>query len=410
MSSEPDPGDSGSIDVSMSGPVPAAEDAPAASGRVVAAAATETVSGRASRRLTDAAKDALGGGVSVLGASIGTIGEGVSRLGEASRKVPIVGAGVARLGEGLTTVGESLTELPRVARTRRGALLVRSMFVGFALVFAWIAVIVTLQLRGTDLPDFRPLAAHVLAEISQGGAALEAVYDQASPRFHERESKERFVDDMTDLHATVGKFVEIAAVNDTIVTSGPTGRVGRVSLTVVYEKGTTRASVSLHDDGDAWKLLGIGVELPASLPVTQADREERVQACRDPMDPSDCDVHVAANRILEQLRDGRADAVWDEATRVFQQQEEKSKFMQIQRDHHGVLGDYRRIVAVSEARTIRGVSATFDVVLEYERSQGVRAIFGLTRGARTEAWKLRSLKIVLPMPRAAEPAPPKKPR
>jgi len=407
---------SGSIDVALSGSIDIAlssphlsidgaplessspvDTAPVSSGRVTSmtvAASGPTQSSR-SRRLTDAAKDSFDKGVARIGTGLEHLGEGVSKLGEKSKRVPLVGS---RLSEGMIHVGESLTDLPRAARSRRGRLLLRSLVVSFLLVFAWIAVIVTLQVRGTDAPDFRPDAERILTELGKGSAAIGEVYEQASPRFQEMVRKERFIDVMTDLNATVGTFTEITAVNESLVTSGPSGRIGRVSLGVAYKKGKTNASVSLHWDQGKWKLLGIGVEVPPELKVTQAEREERVAACKDPMDSRRCDVHVAANHILEQLRDGRAEAVWDEASKVFQKQEEKSRFRQIQAEHQIVLGEYRRIIAVTEAKVIGGTSVTYDVLVEYAKAN-VRAIFGFQRTAQTEPWALRSLKVVLPMPR-----------
>ncbi len=440
----PDPpaaGSSGSIDVAFSGTLPAAESSgsidvaitdpigkpaadpkpsggepafvpeidtgPISSGRVVRPVTIGNETPRP-RRFSDAAKeaaaDAIGGGVSKLGTGIGTIGTGLTRLGERSQKVPLVGASVSAIGESIATVGESLTELPRVARTRRGRLLVRSTVVGFLLVFAWITVIVALQVRNVDAPDFRPTAEKILSELGKGPAAIEQVYEGASPRFHEMVRKERFVDSMTDMHATIGNFIEITAINESLVTTGPSGRIGRVSLTVAYEKGRTRASVSLHWDRGRWKLLGVGVDVPPELKITKAQREERVQACKDPMDPKRCDLFVAANAILEQLRDGRAGEVWEEATEVFKKQEEKGRFVMLQAEHAATLGEYRRIIAVTEAKLYGGgTTATFDVLTEYTRSQGVRATFGFYRRSSKHPWRLRSLKVVVPMPRADEP-------
>lgn len=404
---------SGSIDVALSGELPASDgtprvvgdldSAPVASSGRVSTAVTGEGTNRA-RRLTDAAKETLGAGVEKLGTGIGTIGEGVSMLGEKSRKLPIVGSSVSKLGEGITQVGESLHELPRVARTRRGRLLVRSLVVGFVLVATWIVVIVALQLHGNKTPDFRPIAERILVDLSKGTGGIEAVYDAGSPRFHEMVRKERFLDDMSDLAATVGAFKEITAINDTLVTTGPGGRIGRVSMTVAYEKGTTRASVSLHSDQGVWKLLGIGVELPPELEITQAQRQQRVQACKDPMAKS-CDLYVTANRILEQLRDGQAEAVWDGATSVFQKQDEKARWVETQREHAQILGSYLRILAVTDAKVIGGTHASFDVITEYARAAGVRAIFGFFRRSKADPWKLRSFKIVLPMPRAGEQSP-----
>lgn len=413
------PGSSGSIDVQVSDarlprvdgvPVAAtAEDSrPIASGRGVAVAVGEP-RGPRSKRISGAAKDALDAGVSKLGSGLDTLGDGVSKLGEGvsklgdlSRKVPVVGSSVSKIGEGITHVGASLHVLPRVARTRRGRLLIRSMIVGFILVAAWIGVIVALQLHGNDTPDFRPNAETILVDLSKG--AIDEIYEQASPRFQEMVRKERFIDDMTDLVETVGKFREITAITDSLVTNGPTGRIGRVSVTAAYEKATCKVSVSLHYDQDRWKLLGLGVELPNELKISQAQREDRVKACKDPMDLKHCEVHQAADAILVRLKDGHADQVWEDATPVFQKQEQKAKFVQLQLEHLGALGNYRRIIAVSEAKVIGGTSATFDVLAEFDKASGVRTVFGFFRRSKLDPWKLRSFKIVLPMPRVAEDA------
>ncbi len=427
-----DPGASGSVDVAVSSPklypatsgsidvvllprlpkvpedgVPtevasASDSAPVSSGRVTSmtVAATGPTEAARSKRITDVGKDMIGKGVETVGGGLEAIGGGVSRLGEVSRKVPVVGSTVAKLGEGITSVGESITGLPRAARTRKGALLVRSLIVGFLLVSSWIAVIVLLQIRGTDSPDFRPPVEHILQQLGQGKAAIEELYEKSSPRFQEVVRKERFVDDMLDLYKTCGRFIEVTAINESLVTSGPTGRIGRMSLFVQYAKGLTRAAVSLHWYEGEWKLLGVSVEVPPELKITQEAREERVATCSDPMDSKRCDVHVTANHILEQLRDGGADTVWDEASDVFQKQEPKGRFIQIEAEHQRVLGEYRRIITVTEARNvIGGTRATFDVLAEFAHTN-VRAIFGFVRTSKAEPWKLRSLKVALPMPRS----------
>jgi len=410
---EKDPSESGSIDVAVSTPegkpvdegsIPVALDAldsaPVASGRVKAIVAAEQT-GPVGRSKRQKAVEMVSGGVEALGSGIGTIGEGVTKLGEVARMVPLVGSSVAKLGEGLTSVGESVHALPAMSRTRRGRLLLRSALVGFVLVFAWISVIVALQLRSHDTPDFRPDAESILIEVSKGGGALDSVYETASPRFQEMVRKERFVDDMTDMNKTVGKFLELSAINDTIVTNGPTGRTGRVSVTVRFEKATCHGSVSFHYDNDDWKLLGLGIELPPTLKISQAEREERVQACKDPL-ANDCDVHVAAEHILAQLRDGKAGEVWDAATPVFQKQELRGAFESIQAEHRAALGAYQRILRVTEAKVIGGTSAAFDVIAQFEKSEGVRTTFGFTRTGKAAPWQLRSYKIVVPVPRAAD--------
>src|SRR6185503_8898280 len=104
-------------------------------------------------------------------------------------------------------------------------------------------------------------------------------------------------------------------------------------------------------------------------------------------------------------RDGHADQVWDNATTVFQKQEPKAKCVQLQLEHLLQLGNYRRIIAVSEAKVmIGGTSATFDTLAEFDKASGVRTVFGFFRRSKLEPWKLRSFKIVLPMPRETEAA------
>ena len=464
------PGESGSIDVALSGQIPKppvlpdgvvietanpADSAPVSSGRITSmtAAATGPTESPRSKRITDVGKSMLGLGVSSIGTGIETIGEGVSRLGEASKKVPMVGASVARLGEGVTKLGESITGLPAAARTRRGALLVRSLLVGFILVFSWIAIIVMLQLQATDSPDFRPHAERILRQITRNQPAIatlekrlestklspqerkvfedrrdalkqervrdiEDLYEKASPRFQEMVRKERFVDEMLDLNKTCGQFLEITAVNESFVSSGPTGRIGRMSTIVQYAHGKTRAAVSLHLVDGEWKLLGVSVEVPPELAITPEAREERVTPCdakgpdgkadtsddipNGTMNTKQCDIHAVANRILEELRDGQAAVVWEAANRdVFQKQEVKTHFIEIQAEQQRVLGEYRRIIAVTEAKVFSSKEeerAFFDVIAEYSRAN-VRVIFGFTRPSKTLEWQLRSLKIALPMPR-----------
>lgn len=407
-----DPAASGSVPVELSDPaLPKAEEsAPVAVTSVdsqpvpvaVPMEASGQASGPHSSRRAKRVTAAASAGIEKLGGVVETLGEGVTKLGDLTNKVPLVGAGVGKLGEGLTRAGESIHALPRVAQTRRGRLLVRSVIVGFLLVFAWIAVIVGWQLRTSDTPDFRPAAEQILVRLSSGPDAIGDVYEKSSPRFQEMVRKERFVDEMTDMAVTLGKFREITAINETLVTTGPTGRVGRVGLTAAYEKGVCHGTISFHYDKGGWKMLGIGIDLPPELKITQAQREQRVAACKDPDDRKKCDVRDAAERILEELRDGKAGQVWDQATDVFKKQESRATFEAIQQEHRDDLGAYKRILTVTEAKVIEGTSATFDVLAEFEKSSAVRCVLGFTRESKAAPWQLRSFKVVVPMPRADE--------
>jgi hypothetical protein len=413
------PSESGSVEVQVSVPeaVPADQSQPVSSGRVQAVEAHEATGPhlpRRGRRITNA----LSGGVEMFGEGMSIVGE---KIGEISKAVPIVGGATAKLGEGLAKAGESITIFPEVAQTRRGRLLVRSVVVGLLLVATWITAIVMWQVHANDTPDFRDDAQDILAEISKGPTSIEKVYDDASPRFLEVvKSKERFLDDMNDLNATLGKFKEISAINSTYMNNGPTGRIGRVQLTAAYDHGNCKASISFHYDQGRWKLFGISVEVPPELKITQAEREQRVAACLDdkghdvsrdlsPGGRAKCAVRDAAETILEQIRDGKAGEVYDHASDVFRKQESREKFVQIQEDHRRALGTYQRLLNVTEAKVIGGTSATYDALAEFERAQGVRVVLGFERAVKAAPWQLHSLKVVVPMPRAVEePAPPAK--
>jgi hypothetical protein len=414
---------SGSVDVALSGTaIPevatASESKPnlldsqpiSASGGVVVAATPHEPTGpaRRAKRVTASIQDALSGGVERIGQGLGVVGEGVTKVGDLTKKVPLVGAGIGTLGEGLTKAGESIHALPQVAKTRRGRLLVRSVVVGFLLVFTWIAVIVGFQLRAHDTPDFRPESERILVELGKGSASIAEIYERASPRFQELVKKERFIDDMNDLYATNGKFREISAITETLVTTGPTGRVGRVGLIASFEKGNSAGSISFHWDKGQWKLLGLGIEVPENLEITQLARKQRIAACLDDKgnDVSDlrnkCDVRDAAETTLEMVRDGHAGEVWDGANDIFKKQESRSRFIQIQEEQRAALGSYKRILTVTDARAIGGMSATFDVVAEFEKSSGVRVEFDFTRPSKFERWRLARFKVTVPMPRANE--------
>jgi hypothetical protein len=411
---EPKPEQTGSIDVQVSGGIPVpAEDLdskPVASGRVVAVTGHEP-STRTKRQVM---AEALGDVSTKLGEGTRAIGGVVERIGEATSKVPLVGSSVTTLGVGITTVGESLVELPKVARTRRGRVLLRSMIVGFLVVGAWIGAIVGYQMHESEPADFRQDAEAILVDLSAGKAKVDAVYESSSPRFQEMERKEKFEDDMADQLRTLGKFREITAINETLVTTGPTGKIGRVSLTAVYDKGTCRGSVSFHYDDDKWKFLGVGIELPPGFAISKEDKENRVQACKDPMDAERCDLHRTARGILAQLNDRHAADVWDNASDIFQKQEAQATFVQVQTERLAALGAFKRFVQITEAKVISGTSptnpntasATFDGLGEYDRGVA-RTAFSFVRPSSLDAcvprgkpcWKLRMLKVVVPMPR-----------
>src|SRR5512134_544400 len=92
------------------------------------------------QRAAEKVEDVVSSGVGKMGVGMDRVGGAVQRLGARVDKWPGVhrtklGTGVIELGAGISEVGASLADLPRVARTRRGRVLVRSLIVGFLVVF-----------------------------------------------------------------------------------------------------------------------------------------------------------------------------------------------------------------------------------------------------------------------------------
>lgn len=381
------------------------------------------------RKVAKKAEVLVGQGVSKIGDGIGSIGEGVSKIGEkAATRVPVIGESVRQLGEGLSELGASLHDLPAVTQSKRGRILVRSMVVAFLLVFAWIAGIVLLQLRDSKKPDFRPLARKILIAVRDGRES--AVWAEASPRFQEVVREQKFIDDMADMKRTLGAFREISAVNETMVTSSANGRVGRVALMLQFDKGRARANVSFHRDAGRWKLLGIAVDAPPELPITQESRKERselpeevVAGAIKVLQAGNLDKAVrpadspATGRGREARPSGggrdatagdaelvkKSEEVWDQASGVFHSSASKAEFVRLQRERNQTLGNFVRVIEYrSGSKKYGDLSATFTGLVEYEQSGVVTVTLNFGRTEERAPWLLNSLKVVLPMPRPDE--------
>jgi hypothetical protein len=287
-------------------------------------------------------------------------------------------------------IGEQLSHLPGVPKTRKSRVLVRSIVVGFLLVFTWIAAIVWVQLQEKPAPDFRPLAEKVLVALRDGKAAQ--VYDQASPRFQEVVLEERFVDDMTEMTRTLGRFLEITSVDETEVTEGPGGRTGRVGLRLLFEKGQAAGNVSFHWDEQRWKVLGVSFDMPDTIAQVESTAEKREERVRAPPE-----IRPLVEATLEQLRDGKVEQVWNAAAPVFTSSVTLAGLVTLEKSRRDVLGVYRRILDVTSSRQNPGqTSASLDALVEYDKGV-VSATFGFAREGGT--WKLASYKLVLPKPR-----------
>ncbi|MEZ4404138.1 MAG: hypothetical protein R3B06_29215 [Kofleriaceae bacterium] len=377
-------------------PAPAADDAaPSASGRRRARAST-------SNALSDSVVSAADRLAEVTDAVSGKIG-GV--VGESlTHKVTEVAEAVGgKIGD---VVGESLTHLPGVPRTRRGRVMARGVVVGFCLVFAWIAVIVGLQLRGRRPPDFRPLAEKILGELRDG--KFEQVYDdETSSRFQEVVLLDTFVVHMEDLNRTLGRFREVESVIGTETIRGPSGRTGRVDLRLGYERASTRGSVSFRWEDGEWKMLGLSVEVPDRM-LSGAGAE---QARRDRVQGNAEELKRLASALLERSLgrsatdttpaiDSDPAAVWRDAAPGFRDGITVEAFERTEADHRRTLGAFRRVLDVTSATISPGQTSTsIDCLIEFDKA----TINGTLKFSKVDGvWRLTYYKLVLPLPRLPE--------
>ena len=341
------------------------------------------------KRAASRIEDVVGSGVSRFGDGLESIGEGIGQLGVRVENVPLLGQGVKDIGGGLADIGESLHNLPLVAKSPSGRALLASMLVGFLLVFAWISAIVWFQLRGGMQPDFRPVAEKILIELRDGKAA--AVYADCSPRMQETIREDRFVATMNDMNNTLGKYVEIAAINETFVTSGPQGRIGRVSLTVEFANTRTRGSISFQKIDKKWKLLGIAMEVPKDLPIS-TNQKELYTLPRE--------LVPLGTEVLKLSSQSADDEIWQRATESFRQRVSRDAFVAVQQTRRYTLGKFLRVLVVQDklALSTDSLSATFVALCQFERANA-SAIIGFDRKLLDTPWQMSSLKIVLPVVR-----------
>jgi len=296
-------------------------------------------------------------------------------------------------------IAESLSHLPVVKevipKSRRGRVLVRSLIVAFALVAAWIGVIVYLQLRAGEKPDFRPQIEAIFIQLRDGAAG--DVYDQSSTRFQEMVLEDSFLATVDDMNASLGPFREVASVIKTEVFRGPSGRTARVDLLLEFEKGRARANMSFHREDGQWRMVGFRVDLPEGLEeqvTSEKEREKRVQAPEV--------IQELTQQILLDSRDGKAGAIWDGAADVFKSSISREEFIALEQERRETLGPFSRIFKVTSSRQNPAqTSASLDALLEFRNPSGasviVTASFKYAKIAGT--WKLTFFKLIMPMPR-----------
>jgi hypothetical protein len=294
---------------------------------------------------------------------------------------------------------ESLSHIPVVKevmpKTRKGQVLFRSVVVAFTLVAVWIGVIVYLQLRSGEKPDFRPRVEEIFVQLREGAAAQ--VYADSSSRFQEIVVEDSFLAMVADMNDSLGEFVEVASVIDTKVFRGASGRTAKVDLLLEFTNGRARASMSFHQEDGIWKMVGFHVDLPEGLQEQATSAESRAKRVQAP--PV---IEELTQQILIDSRDGKAGAIWDAAAQVFKDSISREEFIALEQDRRETLGPFLRIFKVTSSRQNPAqTGASLDALLEFRNPKGAAVIVTASfKYAKIGGvWKLTFFKLIMPMPR-----------
>jgi hypothetical protein len=244
--------------------------------------------------------------------------------------------------------------------------------------------------------------AELLTRVSDGRAA--EVYEAASPWFRKVTVRDRFLTMASQLQATLGRFRNLGAAEE-VTTAGRdgTGETARVSAAMVFENGKTRGEVSLIRDGDAWRLLGLQVDIPPPLQAKAEALRTSFEQMRAP--PA---VIAMVTQVLQRVAAGEAAAVHAAASPTFREAVDAARFQRLVTGQREVLGKFVRVMeTISSSQNMARTRARVDALLEFERGMtlGRFEFVRIPAGARHDKpdapetdWQLSYFKIVIPEP------------
>jgi len=251
-------------------------------------------------------------------------------------------------------------------------------------------------------PDFRPQIESIMVALRDGHAAQ--VYEESSQRYQELVVQDAFEVQVQQMNDILGRFIEVASVIDTNVFRGVSGRTARVDVLLEFERGRARGNLSFHFEDGRWKLVGYGIDIPADIAAREGTQERRVARVQDKELVGR--LHELTDHILEQSREGRAGAIWDEAANVFKQSISRADFIALEQERHDTLGPAQRVLSVTTASTNPSKTAgSLDVLVEFRHPDGNSVtVTGVFKYAKIGGiWRLTFYKLIMPMPRGAAP-------
>lgn len=242
----------------------------------------------------------------------------------------------------------------------------------------------------------------VLTQLGDGRAGQ--VYDDASPAFRRTTVRDKFLSLAGQIQSTLGKFESLGPIEDSRPTATDDGGdTVRVIAPMVFEHGATRGEVSLIQDGDQWRLLGLSIEIPKSLRAkAEALRTDYDQVKAPP------EVLERASAVLQQSFAGDAAVVHAASARSFREAVDLARFTRLIAGQQAVLGKFVRVMAIiSSSQNLARTRSRVDALLEFERGmttgrlEFVRVPAGASErepAAPETDWQLGTFKIVVPEP------------
>lgn len=248
--------------------------------------------------------------------------------------------------------------------------------------------------------EFREEAREVLTTLSTGDADdLEAFYEgKTSFRFQQIVLLDKFTDEAMRIRQVLGPFVRIVDVIDVEESATVAGMAARVEMELEFAGATTRGDISLHrgrDEGASWKLLGFNIDIPTDKLAKEARKlqgdEERTKAPKPVLD--------MVPAILTDIRDGKAEQVYDQASPAFQASKSREEFLAMLKTHRSELGNFEQVIKIlTSAQSPDQDKARVQALLKYQKlKSGVAGTFEFLRGSDNE-WRMRRFKIVVPPP------------
>lgn len=292
-----------------------------------------------------------------------------------------------------------------MARTRRIRIVLQGVIVAFVLVFTWIGVLIGLQLISSKPYRFRAEVTQVMEMIRDGRKTQGDLYDSASPRFQDMIVKPRFLDLCARINQTLGAFKKVESTHDPVVTDGPDGKTGNVTVTLEFrdlqdKKVVATGSFSFHFLDGEWRLLGLYIEIPEEI-HDAGWGPELIKARGE----ASAEVLERITKILQRASDGDGAALYDETSEGFKRSIEKQRFLEILARQKESLGDFVKVVYITHTwQNQEQNRANVVAVLEYDKARNPEHPHIVKTEGRLEfikegtTWRILKYKVVLPEP------------